>query len=236
MTAQTLAALGGGIESVVIMATACLLFTGLGLGIGRRLPASGGRFVHMEPPQTAARVPPAPSKPQDRAARVRPSVPDQMRGPGLAATRTPEPEPVVPHTAERARVWLRPADHISELIAHLVAEGYGRPAGCSELARGRYSSRVWMVEYHAWARRVGVAVLPESVFLTLLGKHPLIAKSRDRVKDPATGSVLKNSNGTPLREANYTLLEAAPQLVTVRSTETGRRKTIVKAQDMRRAA
>lgn len=109
---------------------------------------------------------------------------------------------------QAARVFMRPADHAIEFIAAMRACRLGKNpvTGRHEL---RSTARGVVDLYLAWAQQSAVAVIPESMFLGFLSDQPGVIKSRDRLKCPHSGRVLKNAHGTPLRGTYYTIVAAA---------------------------
>lgn len=126
--------------------------------------------------------------------------------------------------AQRARMTVNAPEQIRDFIGYMIAEGYARPLVPLRPDQGRYTDAVWWQTYLAWTADAGVVPLSENIFLGALGKHPHIVRSRDRVKDMATGRVVKNAHGTPLRSTHYTLHERP--LVDASSVDpvTGRRR------------
>lgn len=75
---------------------------------------------------------------------------------------------------------------------------------------GTFQTRETLEYYRWWAAEERVLALPDTVILSLLGKHPAVKRRRDRVKDPATGRVQKNAHGTPDRVTVYIFAATAP--------------------------
>lgn len=104
-------------------------------------------------------------------------------------------------------VIMRPLDHVGDFLAHVRASGALRCHPLSGRAETKRSDKAWLAAYQAWAAGRGIAVIPPSMFLGLFAKASGVAKSRDRLKDPATCRVLRNARGTPLRATHYTVVE-----------------------------
>lgn len=105
---------------------------------------------------------------------------------------------------------MRAIDHVSEYLAHERMASLGRNALTGRWECKRSSGSV-IASYHAWAKARSLRVIPEWQFLNLLADQEGVDKSRDRLKD-ASGRVLKNERGTPLRTNYYTIFEL-PQAV-----------------------
>lgn len=139
------------------------------------------------------------SPPSDRGARV-PAAPASDRA-APAGVQASSPGRTSGESRSRPRIVMSAAEQMRDFLTFMIVEGWA----------GKYSGAQWAKHYLDWAAERSIAPLPKSIFLTLLGKHSLIRKSRDRLKDRATGRVRKTGEKrTPAREYFYTLTEPAP--------------------------
>ncbi len=97
------------------------------------------------------------------------------------------------------RVFMGAKDQIAEFLEEQAWRHVARSK--RELRR---SCDDWWAEFQDWARRRAVVALPEKSFFGMLGKADHVKKSRPRLRDPATGCVAHNANGSPTRCIFYT--------------------------------
>jgi len=130
-----------------------------------------------------------------------------------------------------ARMYVNAPEQVHEFLDHMTRNGFARGANCDDPEAGRATSEEWFESYCQWAARLGIAVLPDCLFLANLAKHPRIKRSRPRAKDPMTGRCLKNEQGKEVKVTAYTLFERAPVEAVMRDPVTGRAKKVLVAPD-----
>lgn len=74
---------------------------------------------------------------------------------------------------------------------------------------GRYSAADLAAYYDWFVVDFRVFPLPHVKLLEAVNKMPTVKKSRDRIKDPQTGKVVKLASGSPMRTMFYTIAEEA---------------------------
>lgn len=193
------------------------------------LPPSGGSRVRATPADPvadagagpAAAGPAPPGVPVEVPTGVPDANPVSGRCQSAAAGGMPPP-PAVEKSGRRpgqsespasTLIFVRPGEQVDEFLAHVRDCMLGK---CPE--SGRYELSLtdvqWVAAYRTWARANAIAVLPQEIFLKYLGHHVRdkagVEKRRQRIKDPATGAVLRNARGTPLRETRYAVVEYTP--------------------------
>ena len=139
--------------------------------------------------------------------------PDTWAAPVLA----PQIQAVAPVCAPESRLRfstahliMGPAQQASDFVDYVRAHQMGKhpDTGRWECVR---ASDGWVAAYQQWAAARGVVAVHKSIFLTHLGRVPGVVKpARKRLKDPATGNVIKLASGVPAREQYYIVHEAPP--------------------------
>jgi hypothetical protein len=96
------------------------------------------------------------------------------------------------------RVYVGPEFQIDDFVQAMI-----NYCGCE-----KWRDAAILEVYRAWARdgQIGNPVHDVQV-LTLLAKHPNVRRTRERIKDPRTGRVMKLPSGTPVRASFYELVE-----------------------------
>lgn len=191
-----------GVESVITGAISALIFSTIAFRWGSRLRVRGsaegesavGLRVHSGAPKAnhgrPGRVP-------GRGGRV-PGSDGVVSSGHMIANFCCNSMSILP-PAERGTVHLPDADHVSEFIAWVITDEDGNAQTV------RFRHKQLLANYRTWAHRSSVQPLPELRLLALLGRNPAIKRTRERVKEKATGRVVRLPSGTPVRESYYTL-------------------------------
>lgn len=194
-----------------------------------RRPSVRSPMTPLTSPRPSAPMPETPLQIVPESTALAAGVPARDSGPVPAAGRpdlwvsgrpsplaAPEMPGVLQARAESASgciVFLRPDEQLSEFLAHIRDAMLGKNPDS-----GRYELSLtdvqWVAAYRRWAKDHAYAVIPEGIMLKLLGYRVRdkagIEKYRPRLKNPATGAVLRNARGTPLRETRYTIIPYTP--------------------------
>lgn len=104
--------------------------------------------------------------------------------------------------AQRGMAILPTDEHVARFIAWAITDEDGNGQ------RVRFRHKQAAANYLVWADRHCVQPLAELVFLSALAKHSQVKRSRDRVKDIATGRVAILPSGSPMRETHYSITPA----------------------------
>lgn len=179
--------------------------------------ADGIPVAHLDAETRESRLAGVPDAGLSRAAEVAPG-PQTRLEPRDDWAPVPSASPV-PRGARAyvsvGHVQMGAVQQMAEFLAYVRASELGL-----DIATGRYrvtrTGPGWVSAYQRWANVRAIVPVPELTFLRLLSglaraaETSGVEKARDRIKDPATGAVLRNGQGTPMRENVYTIYEAQP--------------------------
>lgn len=180
---------------------------------------------------STAGVPAAPAIDQVRdldAGRPESVAPERGREPsGPLVSMQSERSPVVVRESRssQAAVFVRPSDQVDDFVAFVREMMLGKHPDTGRW-ECKLSDQRWVEAYRRWAHERAIVVVPVGIFLKYLRQQSGVLKTRDRLKCPETGAVLKNAAGTPLRCTYYTVTEAPPVERAVDNRKT-RRTTLV---------
>jgi len=162
--------------------------------------------VHVAAAPHGAGAPLAPVEPVFERSDTWAAAPEEARVPDAVAQM---------HTVTGAlgRVQMAPQQQLAEYIAFVRRDELGL-----DTASGRYrctrSGAGWVTAYRRWAAARDLVAIPELTLLRGLSDLATradasgVSKSRDRLRDPMTGAVLRNAHGTPVRGNYYPVFEA----------------------------
>lgn len=115
-----------------------------------------------------------------------------------------------------AHVLMSAQTQVAEFIEAVRANELGKnpESGVWECQR---TDKGWVSAYHAWARKRGIVAVHADIFLREFARSAGVIKlPRKRLKDPATGNVIKLPSGSPARATYYVLRELLPEAQPVR--------------------